>query len=169
MSDDEKFKKLYAFGHWKRVQETGDRVADDDAYELGHTIRLVEVRIAVLKTENACNKLRISSHETEMDQVLKENERLKYVPGHFECKKCGFGLVSKTIYMGSGTIGANTKPQECGNGCGPMWRIAWADYCKSLDTGYLAHFERQETELTRLRSALESQGKQAREALKATK
>lgn len=54
------------------------------------------------------------------------------VPGLFDCKRCGFRLVSQTLYMQSGAVGANRKPQECSNGCGPMWRVSWADHAKDL-------------------------------------
>lgn len=56
----------------------------------------------------------------------------KYVPGLFECPKCAFVLVSNTLYMKSGTIGANNKPTECSNGCGPMWRVSWKQQAETL-------------------------------------
>lgn len=62
------------------------------------------------------------------DDRQAEIDKLKYVPGHLECKRCGFHLVSRTIYMQSGTIGANNKSEDCANGCGPMWKIAWKDH-----------------------------------------
>ncbi len=62
-------------------------------------------------------------------------EKLDYVPGHLKCKKCGFHLVSNTLYMQSGTIGANNKPSQCMNGCGPMWRITWKDYANEAVKG----------------------------------
>jgi hypothetical protein len=58
--------------------------------------------------------------------------RLKYAPGHFECPKCKFHMVSNTIDVQSGGISASDKPQECSNGCGPMWRVSWQDYCKDI-------------------------------------
>lgn len=59
-------------------------------------------------------------------------QKLKYVPGHLECKKCGCLLISKTMYMKSGTIGMNNKPETCPNGCGPMWKVTWQDHSKKL-------------------------------------
>ena len=66
------------------------------------------------------------------DQVCAERDELKYVPGHLRCAKCNFYLISKTLYMKSGTIGANKKPDDCANGCGPMWRVTWKDHAKLL-------------------------------------
>lgn len=62
------------------------------------------------------------------EEVVKD----QFVPGHFECAKCSFYLVSNTIYMGSGTIGANNEPQQCSNGCGPMWRVTWKEHAIKL-------------------------------------
>jgi hypothetical protein len=69
------------------------------------------------------------------DQALREAvEEERFIPGQFRCAKCGFFLISKTIYMKSGTIGANNKPTECSNGCGPMWRVSWQEgYKTALD------------------------------------
>lgn len=66
------------------------------------------------------------------NSCAEEMDHLKFVPGHFECKKCGFHLIAKTLYMKSGTVGSNNKPQECSNGCGPMWRVSWQDYANTL-------------------------------------
>lgn len=55
---------------------------------------------------------------------------VEYVPGRLECKKCGCSLISSTLYVKSGTIGANNKSETCPNGCGPMWRVTWKDYAK---------------------------------------
>lgn len=66
-------------------------------------------------------------HESRDEEVFK----LKYVPGHLECKKCNFHLVSQTLYMKSGTIGANNKSDDCPNGCGPLWKIAWRDHAEA--------------------------------------
>jgi hypothetical protein len=66
------------------------------------------------------------------DKLAAENEQLKYQPGHLECKKCGFGLVKNYINLNSGRISANSSPQDCANGCGPMWKIARADFSKRL-------------------------------------
>lgn len=65
----------------------------------------------------------------------------KFVPGLFACPKCAFVLVSNTLYMKSGTIGANNKPQECSNGCGPMWRVSWRQHAESLQSHLETTFE----------------------------
>lgn len=76
--------------------------------------------------------------------ALLENEReverlaaLVYVPGVTRCAKCGLRLVSSTLHAGTGAVTANTSPQDCLNGCGPMWRVterdAGNDLCDRLD------------------------------------
>lgn len=77
--------------------------------------------VHALKTENG---------ETMIVDIFFDRE--KYVPGLFECPKCKFVLTSNTLYMKSGTIGANNKPQECSNGCGPMWRVSWKQHAETL-------------------------------------
>lgn len=49
-------------------------------------------------------------------------EALVYVPGVWNCAKCKFTLVSTTLNATSGHFKANTEPQKCPNGCGPLWR-----------------------------------------------
>jgi hypothetical protein len=46
-----------------------------------------------------------------------------FVPGHWECPKCQFYLVTTTLDASSGGFAADNKPQMCANGCGPMWRV----------------------------------------------
>lgn len=50
-------------------------------------------------------------------------EALVHVPGWLVCKKCSFGLSKRTIFMGSGTIGANNEPDHCPNDGAPLWRV----------------------------------------------
>lgn len=56
----------------------------------------------------------------------------KFVPGLFKCGKCNCIMSCNTIYMGSGTIGANSEPRQCPNECGPMWRVTWKEHAKSM-------------------------------------
>lgn len=51
-------------------------------------------------------------------------EQLVYVPGMLKCKKCGFVLSKRILYMGSGTIGADNEPDCCPNDGAPMWRVS---------------------------------------------
>ena len=60
------------------------------------------------------------------NELAKLREEL-YVPGVHVCPKCKFRLVSNTLYLGSGTIGADRSPKECLNGCGNMWRVSERD------------------------------------------
>jgi len=51
-----------------------------------------------------------------------ELERLVYVPGVWRCAKCKLNLVSTEMHATTGAFRANNSPQECPNGCGPLWR-----------------------------------------------
>lgn len=76
-------------------------------------------------------------------QELEEKlARASWAPGQFECKKCGCYLVANVISMQSGNIGANPEPQQCGNGCGPMWRVTWQEYSKKIGKSQDAMVER---------------------------
>lgn len=84
-------------------------------------------------------------------------EKAQLVPGVFDCRKCGFRLISQTIYVQSGNVGANNKPTECSNGCGPMWRVSWSDYSNDLG-------KRLEAEVLGRRDAVEKARAEEREA-----
>lgn len=62
-----------------------------------------------------------------LDAEVARLEKLVYVPGVWKCAKCAFSLISKTLYVNLGVVGANTSPQQCANGCGPMWRVTERD------------------------------------------
>ncbi len=88
-------------------------------------------------------------HEWEMNWAesqkrVRELEAEKYIPGSFECPKCKFFCVSSTLHMNTGTIGPNNKPQECSNGCGPMWKVSRKQQADAL-------MERLEKESERVR------------------
>lgn len=68
-------------------------------------------------------ELRLSDREAEVARL----EKLVYVPGAWRCAKCKCGLISNTLYVATGAMAANNKPQECPNGCGPMWRLTERD------------------------------------------
>lgn len=59
----------------------------------------------------------------EQQREIERLERLVYLPGHWSCPKCHFYLVSTNLHMASGGFSANDEPQQCANGCGPMWRV----------------------------------------------
>lgn len=66
----------------------------------------------------------------EIERLTRDVERLEklvYVPGHWKCAKCGFYLVSNNLHVPSGNVSANNDPQQCANGCGPMWRVTERD------------------------------------------
>lgn len=79
-----------------------------------------------------------------LSEGISERERLEhlvYVPGIWKCAKCALSLVSNTLNANTGAMKANTSPQECLNGCGPMWRVterdAGNDLCDRLDAASL--------------------------------
>ncbi len=49
-------------------------------------------------------------------------ERLVYVPGVWRCAKCKLVLISTNLHADSGLMSPDNSPQQCANGCGPMWR-----------------------------------------------
>jgi hypothetical protein len=51
-----------------------------------------------------------------------ELEQLVYVPGVMRCAKCKCSLVTTILDANSGRFAADSSPQTCPNGCGPMWR-----------------------------------------------
>ena len=59
----------------------------------------------------------------EARKEIERLEKLVYVPGLWRCAKCNLRLVSNTLYADSGKMTANNSPQQCANGCGPMWRV----------------------------------------------
>lgn len=69
--------------------------------------------------------LTINEQSRELDRLRAEVERLEslvYVPGLWKCAKCGCAVVSSTLSATTGQVKADDKPQDCPNGCGPMWR-----------------------------------------------
>lgn len=63
------------------------------------------------------------------------NEGLIYVPGNFVCPKCKFHLISKNIYMKSGTIGSTkiADRPECSNCSGVLMEpVTWKDHAESM-------------------------------------
>ena len=62
--------------------------------------------------------LRLAQAERERDEA----RELAYVPGMWECAKCGCVVVSTLISAETGQFAANRELQRCPNDCGPMWR-----------------------------------------------
>ena len=61
-----------------------------------------------------------------IEKVAAERDALEakiYLPGHWRCPKCKFYCVSTNIHVDSGGFSANEEPQQCANGCGPLWRV----------------------------------------------
>lgn len=98
------------------------------------------------------------SHAKQLDAANAEIERLErlvYVPGVWVCAKCKLPLVSTILDAGSGRFAANKEPQQCPNGCGPMWRKTERDagneLCKRLEDASDAN-ERLRAELASARN-----------------
>lgn len=51
--------------------------------------------------------------------------RDQVMPGVFECAKCGLVLVASTLHVQTGGVSADAEPQQCANGCGPMWPLTY--------------------------------------------
>jgi len=95
----------------------------------------------------------IEKQTDELAEARAEVERLEvlvYVPGVWRCAKCNLTLISHAICYATGRLGANTSPQKCPNGCGPLWRRterdAGNDLCDRLDSAF--------AEVERLRALL---------------
>jgi len=61
-----------------------------------------------------------------IERLMKERDeaqRLAYVPGLRRCAKCSLNLISSTFSASDGGITADNSPQDCLNGCGPMWPV----------------------------------------------
>jgi len=56
-------------------------------------------------------------------QRIEQLEKQVYLAGHWSCPKCKFYLVSTNLHVSSGGFSANNEPQQCANGCGPMWKV----------------------------------------------
>lgn len=54
-------------------------------------------------------------------------EDLVYVPGLWRCARCKCGVTSQILNVARGDVRANNEPQQCPNGCGPMWRVTERD------------------------------------------
>lgn len=80
-----------------------------------------------LAREVLAQSARIAALETEV-----------YCPGLWKCAKCGFGMVCKVIDMSAAILGANNSPQQCMNGCGPMWRVTERTNRIEMQDGYEA-------------------------------
>lgn len=58
---------------------------------------------------------------------IAELEDLVYVPGLWRCAKCKCGVTSQILNVARGDVRANNEPQQCPNGCGPLWRVTERD------------------------------------------
>lgn len=86
-------------------------------------------------TDDEAAKLR-----AEVERLTKERDELArqvYVPGLWECARCGCNLVVTEIHAATGAMRAGEEPQRCPNDCGPMWRKterkAGNEVCDRLD------------------------------------
>lgn len=68
-----------------------------------------------------------SIREKSLLDKIEHLEKQVYVPGVTRCAKCGFQLISSTMCAESGKFSANNAPQQCANGCGPMWKVTERD------------------------------------------
>ncbi len=87
---------------------------------------------AQLKQLQTAERKAVDALTAKLEACKKERDDSKFIAGNFECKKCGFYLVKKMIYMKSANIGPNNEPENCANGCGPMWKVSKDEYIKTL-------------------------------------
>jgi hypothetical protein len=96
---------------------------------------------------------RLSKAEKEIDDLA----RKVFVPGVRRCAKCSLRLVTTTLHVADGSMSANNAPQDCPNGCGPLWpvteREAGNELCERLDAAELRASKAEERE-KRLAAAL---------------
>lgn len=115
--------------------------------------------IAAARAEGAQSASSLGQEEVERLRAL------VYVPELTKCARCGLSLVSSTMSAHTGNIRADRSPQDCPNGCGPMWRIterdAGNDLCDRLDAAVIgaqaaeAKVKELEAENARLKEGLE--------------
>ena len=84
----------------------------------------------------------------------KTAEAERYVPGVWRCAKCKLRLVSTILNVADGNMYADTKPQECAAGCGPMWRVSERDERKEAQALFGAEFDKRIAAETALAEAV---------------
>ena len=65
-----------------------------------------------------------------------------YVPGVWRCAKCQLRTVTTILNTGDGNMHADSRPQDCANGCGPMWRISERDERKEAQALFNAEYDK---------------------------
>jgi len=87
---------------------------------------------------------------------LAQAESKIYVPGEWSCAKCKLSLTASVLSPGG--VAADTRPQQCPNKCGPMWRVTERDRRKEAQALFSQEFDRRqqaEAERDRLREDVE--------------
>jgi len=74
--------------------------------------------VANMAAELMENWAELAAAKAEVERL----EKLVYVPGVLKCAKCSCVLVTTNLHVNTGQVSANNDPQQCPNGCGPMWR-----------------------------------------------
>lgn len=90
-------------------------------------------------------KQRELEYQSDLRQKDAEIDRLKklaYVGGVFNCPKCKLRLTATTISMTDGGFYENREPQQCSNGCGPMWMQTYKDEVKEARSGFNEIFDK---------------------------
>jgi hypothetical protein len=54
-------------------------------------------------------------------------EEMVYVPGLWRCTKCDCRTMRHEVRVADGAFRGLNDPQQCPNGCGPMWRVTERD------------------------------------------
>ncbi len=77
----------------------------------------------------------LAQSQARLQELENERDQAKYIPGSWTCTQCEFGQVISTLYLQSGTIGANTdEVPVCPNDGSIMRRCTWKERLKDYDT-----------------------------------
>ena len=112
--------------------------------------------IEEIKTHERCYRITCKPISTDVgdkrhlseiiQSLLAENERLEklvYISGLFQCKKCNFRVVSKNLSMANSGVSGKSA-EQCPNCNVPMWKVSYADDYKSCVDDALAVLEQSE-------------------------
>jgi len=96
----------------------------DDARNLvaGQTIEMDYIRgkFTIAESDLAAARATIA----ERDEEIARLNAAVYVPGRWQCKKCGFCLMQRTFRASDGAVGVRDEPGEhCPNDGSPLWRV----------------------------------------------
>ena len=134
------------------MSEAEIEISDLRAQLSAAKIEIGEQALVIEQQERNMKRLEgeLSAAQAEIERLAK----LVYVPGQTRCAKCKFVLISTEINAGTGQFRVNNEPQECPNGCGPMWRVTERDAGNELIDSMDEMADRHKAEIATLRKLL---------------